>query len=318
MFSFEKDICIDKISLWLDSRRKREFGFISHAHADHIARHNKILCTPATARFLKLRLKNPSCMAHPYKEPLQLEDHTIELHPAGHILGSAQVKISNGKTSLLYTGDFRMGNSRTVEPFAYCKADIVIMETTFGLPQYKVPPRKEVEIQLVDTCRDLLQKNRVPVVFAYSLGKGQEALKILTDAGLRVAVDYNMLKYVSIYQEFGISFQTFEKFKRSAFRDRILLLPPSYRYHRYIKSLPGVFTIFLSGWGVAANAERRFGVDKVLPMSDHADYDQLLKFVAEVKPELVYCTHGMKSFVNTLIGEGFNAFELSSDNSFKA
>jgi Cft2 family RNA processing exonuclease len=314
LFSYDKDICIDRISLWLDSKRKREFGFISHAHADHIAPHNRILCTPATARFLGLRLKNPSCHTLVYSEALQYEDYSIELHPAGHILGSAQIKISNDNTSLLYTGDFRLEKSRTVEPFSYCKADIVIMETTYGIPQYKVPPREEVEVQLVDSCRNLLRENRVPVVFAYSLGKGQEALKVLTDAGLRVAVDYSMIRFVSIYQEFGINFQPFEKFRRSAFKNRVLLLPPAYRYYRYLKSIPGVFTFFLSGWGLGPNAERRFGVDKVIPMSDHADYEQLLKFVDNVKPEIVYCTHGMKSFVDTLKTEGFNAYELSAEN----
>jgi len=314
LFSFEKDIYIDELSLWLDSRRKREFGFISHAHADHIARHKKILCTPATARFLAMRLKNPSCEIIQFNDSYPLNDHTIELHPAGHILGSAQIKISNGKTSLLYTGDFRIGSSRTVEPFSYCSADIVIMETTFGTPAYKVPPREDTESQLVEMCHELLRNDRVPVVFAYSLGKGQEVLKILTDAGLRVAVEYHMLRYVSVYQEFGIHFKPFEKFKRSLFRGRVLLLPPMYRHQRYIKSLPGAYSIFLSGWALGANAEKRFGVDKVLPISDHADFNQLLEFVSKVNPAEIYCTHGMKTFVNTLTNAGYKAFELGAES----
>jgi Cft2 family RNA processing exonuclease len=311
LFRFEKDLCIDDIQLWLDSKRKRELGFVSHAHADHIANHKKILCTPATGRFLKKRLKKPNYTAIPYKEPFEIKDSTVQLFPAGHMLGSAQIKISNASGTLLYTGDFKIDASRTAEKFEFTEADIVIMETTFGSPSYELPPRKDIEDELITTCRELLKQNRVPIVFAYSLGKGQEALKILSDAGLRVAADYNILKYVPVYQEFGISFKVCEKFKRSEFRDKVLLLPPSFRYHRFIQSLPGRYSIFLSGWAMHAKAEQRFSMDRVLPLSDHADFRQLLEFVHKVKPEVVYCTHGMQSFISILKSEGFNAFPLN-------
>ncbi len=310
MFSFDKDIRIDDIRLWLDSRRKRDAGFISHAHADHFANHKRIICTPATGRFLEKRLRNPRYESLPYHHRLEMDDYTLETYPAGHILGSAQIKISNSSMSLLYTGDFKLEPSRTVEPFEYAKADIVIMETTFGKPHYRTPPRQEVEDQLITTCTDLLRQNRVPVVFAYSLGKGQEALKILSGAGLRVAVDYSILKFVPIYQAFGVTFPVFEKFKKSEFRDRVLLLPPSFRHHRYIKSLPGVYSIFLSGWGLDERSRSRFGVDRVIPLSDHADFSQLMQFVENVKPECIYCTHGMKTFIDILNAAGFRAFEL--------
>jgi len=310
VFTFDKDIIIDDIELWLDSKRVRELGFISHAHADHIARHKKIICTPTTAQFLKKRLKNPNVLSSEFGQPIPMNQHTINLFPAGHILGSAQIKIESKQGSLLYTGDFKIKSSRTVENFKFVNTNILIMESTFGLPKYTLPPRENVEDELIETCRQLLKKGRVPVVFAYALGKGQEALKILTDAGLPVAADYEIIKFLPVYQSQGIEFGTFKKFKRSEFRGSVLLLPPRYRYQRYIRSLDGVYRIFLSGWGMDDGAARRLFVDRVLPISDHADYNELIQLVETTKPNVVYCTHGFTQFVDALNNAGFNAFHL--------
>jgi len=243
--------------------------------------------------------------------PLEINDTKITLHPAGHILGSSQIKIVKQGTSLLYTGDFRISPSRTAEPFEFVEADILIMESTFGLPHYKFPDRISVENDLVKLCARLLKSGKTPVVLAYTLGKGQEALKILCDADLPVAVDYSILRFVPIYQKHGVDIKKFTKYRKSDINGRILLLPVNARYQRRIKSLSNIYTIYLSGWGIDKTAQNRLGVDKVLPLSDHADFDELIRLVETINPKKVYCTHGFDKFVDILRNAGYHAELLS-------
>ena len=194
-----------------------------------------------------------------------------------------------------------------METFEFVETDVLIMETTFGQAQYRMPSKQEVEDRLVERCRHLLTQNKIPIVLAYSLGKGQEALKILTDAGLPVAVEEQIVRFVPTYQKYGVEFGPFEKFDRNNLRGKVNLLPVNYRFHRFYKRLSNGYTIYLSGWGMEPYAERRFGVDEVIPLSDHADYHQLFKLVETIKPKEVYCTHGFPQFVNELKAAGYRA-----------
>ena len=307
MFSYDRDILIDHLNLWLDSKRVKEFGFISHGHADHIARHKKIICSNPTADIIKIRLKNPYFHSMQYGEILEINGSKVSMHPAGHILGSSQIKIETAEGLLLYTGDFRISPAKTVEPFQFVKTDILIMETTFGLPHYKFPSRKSMETELLELCSSALKAGKTPVIFAYTLGKGQEALKIISDAGLPIAVDYPILRFVPIYQKHGIEFQKFKKFKKSDLSGKVNILPVNARYRRDFRNADNLFTIYLSGWGIDKSAEYRLGVDKVLPLSDHADYDELIQLVETIKPQKIYCTHGFDQFVDSLNNAGFHA-----------
>ncbi len=313
-FTFDKSIYLPDLNLWLDSRKIKDFGFVSHAHGDHIARHKQILCSQPTADFLRIRLKNPYYKALEYGDVLELNEHKISLHPAGHILGSSQIRIENSEGSFLYTGDFRIKPAKTAERFEFVKADVLIMESTFGLPHYKMPPRQEVENELVNLCEDLLKQGKTPAVFGYSLGKGQEAAKILAEAGLPLAVDYMISRYIPIYKKYGIEFPPLEKLRRSETEGKVLLLPSGIqKTRRFLKKIDNVYTIFLSGWGIDKSAVYRYGVDKVLPFSDHADFDELLELAQAVKPQEIYCTHGFDKFVNILRSEGFRAYPLEKD-----
>jgi len=311
MFELEKkSIHIPAVNLYLDDRRKRNFGFVSHAHSDHLARHISILCTPVTARLAELRLKTTQYTELEFDRFLVINSHKIKLVPAGHVLGSAQIYIESENGSLLYTGDFRTKPSRTADKFRLQKADTVIMETTFGLPRYRFPKREEIEDQLLEIIKSKLETGIPVLVFAYTLGKAQEALHVISRAGLPVAVEYNILRYAKIYEKFGIRFGPYEKFKRSEYRDKVIILPSQYARQRYVASLPQTFKIYLSGWGMDESAKYRLGVDVVLPFSDHADFDELIEFAAGTGARTIYCTHGFDDFVTVLRREGINAKPL--------
>jgi Cft2 family RNA processing exonuclease len=305
-------IYVPAADLYLDASRKKPYGFISHAHSDHLARHQTVVCTPETAQLLKMKLKQTNYLPLPYAQSYSLHQAVLTLFPAGHILGSAQILIETAEGTVLYSGDFRLSESRTAQKITVCRADVLIMESTFGLPHYLFPPRQSVEEELLDLLQKNLAAQITPVVFAYSLGKGQEALHLLGNSGLPVAVHERILGYARVYQKFGLDFGKFEKFRKEAWQGKILLMPIQARYERFFSALENKFTIYLSGWGMDPQAARRFRVDRVLPYSDHADYRELIEFAQRVNPKVVYCTHGFEQFITTLRSHGIDARSLQS------
>ena len=237
---------------------------------------------------------------------------SISLHPAGHILGSAQILIESDKGRLIYTGDFRTKQARTVENYQSIKCDTLIMETTFGRPHYKFPPRENVEMDLLQLVTDKLAAGLIPVIFAYPLGKAQEILHLISNSGIKIAADYSILRLAYIYKKYGVSFGEYEKFRRSEFRDKVLLMPVSFRHQRFIKNIPNKYTIFMSGWGMDASAKFRLQVDRVMPYSDHADFDELVQIAVDSDASEIYCTHGFDDFVTMLRNLGLNAHPLVS------
>jgi Cft2 family RNA processing exonuclease len=298
---------IKPLQLYLDSRKRQPFGYISHAHSDHIANHQKILASPPTYDLIRIRLKKPQVQTLPFFKTVTVQNASVRLLPAGHILGSSQFYLEAENQSLLYTGDFRTKQSRTAESFAFQTCDILIMETTFGIPHYRFPDREEVETCLIKKLTEKLNAGIVPIVFAYTLGKGQEILHLLSHAGLPVAVDYSILKYVNVYTKHGIQFGAYDKFRTSSYKDKVLLMPVHMRHQRFVKMLEKKYLIYMSGWGMDAHAAARFGVDLVLPYSDHADYDELLAFIEHISPKEIYCTHGFDQFVDILNNKGYRA-----------
>lgn len=308
LFEIEgSSVFIPQAGLYLDDRRKRAFAFASHAHSDHFAKHDQILCTPQTAALLGKRLKNSRYLICPFRKPMEINGVRITLYPAGHILGSAQVLLEYEGQSLLYTGDFRTATSRTAEPFELIEADTVIMETTFGRPHYTFPSRADSEQKLLNEIHNALESGRTPVIFGYTLGKAQEALSIISGANMPVAVEYSILRFIHIYQKFGTHFGAYTKFRRSDDQKGAVLLPASHKRHKYVQNIKNVYTIYLSGWGMDSSSRFRFGVDTVIPFSDHADFEELIAFAKDTHAKTVYCTHGFDSFIHTLREHGVNA-----------
>ncbi len=312
MFTIDqKTIYLPDAGLYLDSRKRRKFGFASHAHADHLASHDQILASPATCDLARLRTKAASRLIPlEYDTPYEINQGKITLYPAGHILGSAQLIYESDGRKLLYSGDYRPGKSHTVEDAVIPRADVLIMETTFGRPHYVFPPREEVEAELVAIVREKLAAGMTPVVFGYSLGKGQELMHVLSNAGLPLAVEYSILRFVRIYQKYGVTFGPHEKFRRSEPYGKVLLLPAHQRSMRYIQRLENTYKIYMSGWAVDEKTQFRLGVDRALPYSDHADFNELMQYVGQVGAEEVYCTHGFDDFVTILKQRGVNAQKL--------
>jgi DNA ligase-1 len=239
----------------------------------------------------------------------------LMLLPAGHIFGSAQFFLETNNGSMLYTGDFKLRPGRSAEPTEWRHAETLIMETTFGLPRYRLPPTDEVIGQIVAFCRDALEAGAVPVLLGYSLGKAQEILCSLTGAGLKPMLHGSVHQMTRIYEQFGQSFCEYERYRADEVAGKVLICPPSANRSRMLERIPDKRVAMFSGWAVDPNAVYRYQVDAAFPLSDHADYTDLLRYVELVQPQRVLTLHGFAAeFARDLRERGIDAWALSEQN----
>lgn len=307
MFHYDGGLKLTRIDLAIDICRRQPRGFISHAHSDHLGRHELAFCTPATARLYQHRMGPRQVKEMPYRLPLEWEDVRLTTFPAGHIFGSAMLLAEDGEQSLLYTGDFKLGESATAERAEPPKADVLVMESTFGHPQYRLPPRKQVVEQLLDLVQAALQQGATPVIQAYVLGKAQEVTRILTSAGVPVLQHPAIYAISRIYEACGCPLGECREYPGHPISGHAVVTPPAGQRVAPLEGIRRKVTIGVSGWAAAPHTRRWLKTQHALPLSDHADYDELLDLVRRVEPQVVYCTHGPESFVGQLQQLGYDA-----------
>ncbi len=307
----EGELYLPDLHLWLDSRRRRLRAFVSHAHTDHMAAHRLSFLTDCTERFFHQRMGRRATVAIPFHEPRPLAQSTIEFIPAGHILGSAQLLITDpAGRRLVYTGDFKLRARPGVEPGDVVQADVVIMEATYGHPRWRFQDRAFLEQQLVSAIERAFDRGQQPIVLAYALGKAQEALCLLSRHGLRVAVHASVAEYLPTYEAYGTVFGPYEALDLDAVEGRVLLVPMGCHRTAPFRAMAATYTIFLSGWGLDPRSKYRYGVDEVLPLSDHADFDELVEYVEGSRARRVYTVHGSADFARYLSTQGIEAYHL--------
>lgn len=309
MFTYgPKGICVTGSDFWIDAHRKVDFSFISHGHSDHLRNHNHILATPATLRFQDIRGKQRQVTPLEFGETYNYKDLKIQLYPAGHILGSAMIRVEKDGTSLLYTGDFKMKPSWTAEPIDIPQTDILIMESTFGSPEYVFNETKENLLeQLDDFIESCFTQNVRPVVLAYNLGKSQEAMKMLGDHGYVVRVNKAAWELAQVYQDFGIEFKYCSLWNEEDLKPgEVLIMPPHLANSRAMLAMANKRTVLLSGWA-NGNGGFRYRSNHAIPLSDHADFTDLVRFVKIANPKKVYTTHGFHNFPIHLRAIGLDA-----------
>jgi DNA ligase-1 len=309
-------IYLPQIDLWLDAHRPADTSFVSHAHFDHLALHKRIIASAGTARLMATRLPGErEEIVVPFRQPFAFADAELTLFPAGHIFGSAMLRAARAGESLLYTGDFKLRPGRSAEPCEPPRADVVIMETTFGLPRYVFPPTAEVLAAIIKFCRQTLEDGEVPVLFGYSLGKSQEILSGLADAGLPIMLHPQTAKMTRIYEELGQTFPAHRAFALGEVAGHVVVCPPQANQSSWLRKIKPRRTAAITGWASDPAAIYRYQCDAAFPLSDHADYADLLKFVELVQPKRVYTVHGFtEEFARTLRERGIEAWALGQDN----
>ncbi|HYE29844.1 MAG TPA: ATP-dependent DNA ligase [Methylomirabilota bacterium] len=312
---------LPEFNLWLDSHLPQqgpERVFVSHAHSDHIAPHREIICSEPTSRLMHARIEG-NWIEHklPFLQSCDFSaenPYRITLLPAGHIFGSAMSLVEGKGSSLLYTGDFKLRTGLSAEKCEPREADILIMETTYGRPEYRFPPTEAVVSGIVRFCREALDNEETPVLLGYSLGKSQEILCSLGEAGLPIMLHGTVHRLTKIYEQFGHCFPAYEKYEAGNARGKVLLCPPNVSNSAMLRNLGKVRLAVLTGWAVDPNCRFRYQAHAAFPISDHADFTDLVSFVHQVKPKKVYTLHGFAAdFARTLRDLGYDALALSEE-----
>lgn len=310
---YDNGIHLPGPDLWLDPHVRRARAVVSHAHADHVQRHEHVLASAATAAMMRLR-GTFGCRYEILKfgQTVELGDAKVTLYPAGHVLGSAQVLVEWNDTRLLYSGDFKLRPGLSSEPIEVPQAEIVIMETTFGKPRYRFPPTAEIAERIRRFCTEALEQGCAPVLFCYSLGKGQEVLACLQDVDFPIYLHAAHWEMSRLYTEFGVKLPTFRKYlPGQKHLDGVLLCAANCRRSPWFERIARVRTAYVSGWALDAGACWRFRTDAAFPLSDHADYDDLLEYVARTGATRIHTMHGFaKEFARDLCRAGYLASPL--------
>ncbi len=240
----------------------------------------------------------------------------VTLLPAGHIFGSAQFYLEEDGESLLYTGDFKLRPGLSAERAEWRQAHTLIMETTFGLPKYRFPPTQEVMAEMVRFCAECLEEGQTPVLLGYSLGKAQEILCALVRAGMTPMLHGSVHKMTEIYRKLQPGFPCeYEKYDAKEIAGKVLICPPSANRTTMLTRIQNRRTAVLTGWAVDPGSKFRYGCDAAFPLSDHADYEDLVRYVELVKPTRVLTLHGFASeFAADLRRRGVEAWALTGEN----
>lgn len=310
MFHFDRGLKLTKADLAIDFRRRQPRAFVSHAHIDHMARHELALCTPDTAALYRFRFGPRATLELPYGEPVDWGGLRLTTFPAGHCLGSAMLLAEDGDRSLLYTGDFKLGESATAVRAELPRADVLVIECTYGQPLYRHPPRDRVLDELFTLVREALDRGATPVIEAYVLGKSQEVTRLLTGAGFPVLQHPKIYEVSQVYRARGVDLGDCHRYADHPLPGHVVIVPPRMHRHGRLAGLRKTVTFAVTGWAVHERTRERLGVDHAIPLSDHADYNELFEAVQRVAPRIIYCTHGPESFVDGLRAAGHNAHPL--------
>lgn len=316
--TYPKGIYLPEADLWLDPHFGGKRAFISHAHSDHVARHEMTFCSEVTRDLMKTRYGYKSegemCVL-PMREVVEWEGWELRLLPAGHIIGSAMLHLTrkaDGAT-LLYTGDYKLRQGLSSERCELLQADSLIMECTFGLPQFTFPTTAQVVGQVLKFAQETLEDGGIPVLLGYSLGKAQEILCALAEAGYPVMVHKSIWDMTRAVAPLLGRLPDYRLFDAAQAAGHVLLFPPSNGRSIAIKKLKVCRTAMLTGWALQPGAKFRYQVDEIFPLSDHADYPELVETVEEVKPRRVWLVHGYtREFAADLRLRGFEAWTLES------
>ncbi|QGA80535.1 MBL fold metallo-hydrolase RNA specificity domain-containing protein [Candidatus Nanohalobium constans] len=296
-----------------DSRNSQgDINLVSHAHFDHMhLSDSEVVCSELTAKLAGARAG---------KEVKRTEHDRVELYNSGHILGSSAAKIK-GEKSVLYTGDVSLRDRVYLDGFNPVSADILVVESTYGIPAYRFPEQRVIENRI----KDFIQNEGSPLIlFGYSLGKAQKIQKLAEQATERPILAHGSVKNMNDVVEESAEKEfraiPYGENKELMEDNGILVAPSNTSQSDWVEKLvdkTGAVKAGFSGWATTDSFKYRGGYDETFQLSDHCDFDGLVKLVEEVDPEKVYVQHGFdEEFASYLKREkGFNARALKQNQS---
>jgi putative mRNA 3-end processing factor len=302
----------------IDPVRPVRRALITHGHSDHArAGHGAVLATRETLAIMAVRYGEGfagTTQAAALGETIDLGGVAATFHPAGHVLGSAQIAIEGGGTRIVVSGDYKRAPDPTCRPFEVVPCDVFITEATFGLPVFRHPDTRAEVAKLLESVR--LFPERAHIVGAYALGKAQRLMSLIRRAGWDRPIHIHgaLEKLTALYQAEGADLGEVSKVatqQRGELAGAIVICPPGSIQDLWSRRFPDPVTAFASGWMRVRARARQRGVELPLIVSDHADWDDLCRTIGETGAGEVWVTHGQEdALVHWCVTQGIRARQL--------
>jgi len=310
----DKGIYCPQANVYLDPWKPVEKALITHGHSDH-ARwgHQWYLCVEEALPVIQHRLNTTSpVQTVRYGETITINGVHFSFHPAGHIIGSAQIRIEHHGDTWVFSGDYKTENDGISTPFAPIKCNTFISETTFGLPIYNWKPQTEIFNNINDWWRKNKEEEKTSVLTCYTLGKAQRILRNI-DTSIGKIFTHGAVENINrVVREQNIAlpethFVT-KEMKKNEWVGGLVLCPPSAVGSPWIQKFNPYSLGVASGWMSLRGTRRRRGADRGFALSDHADWHGLNNVIRETGADKIFTTHGYaETFAKWLREKGFDA-----------
>ena len=299
---------------YIDPWRPVERALITHGHGDHArAGSRAYLAVPESEGILRTRLgADVPLQTLAYGRTLRVGKATVSFHPAGHVLGSAQIRIAARGQVMVVSGDYKVEPDATCAPFEPVACDTFVTESTFGLPIYRWQPHRETFAEIDAWWAANAAAGRASVLFCYAFGKAQRILAGV-DASIGPIVCHGAVEPLNrAYRAAGVALPdtrlVSEITDKSVFRQALVLAPPSAAGSTWMRRFGDYSDAFASGWMRLRGARRRRGVDRGFVLSDHADWSGLQRAIRDTGAQRVIVTHGYEAtMVRWLCENGLDA-----------
>lgn len=295
---------------YIDPWKPVNRAVVTHSHADHSYRGNQDYLVPAEGEKLsRIRLGDEANIStQKYGETTVSNGVTISFHPAGHVLGSAQVRVEYKGEVWVISGDYKLMPDATCAPFEPVKCHHFVTEATFGLPIYRWQPTEYIFEEINTWWRRNQEKGKASVLFAYSLGKSQRVMNGIDRSIGRIFTHGAVERLTQAYRETGVDMPDTTYVgsveNKKEFIGSLVMAPPSAQQAvGWLRRFGSHSTAFASGWMMVRGARRQRAVDRGFVLSDHADWPELLRAIASAEAETVYVTHGFSEEVVRWLNE---------------
>ena len=294
-------------NFYIDPWGGAETALITHAHSDHARRGSaSYIATQQSEDVLRLRLGDIKLKTVSYGEKFKIGNVWVSFHPTGHVLGSAQIRLEHGDDVWVVSGDYKRDYDPTCEGFEVVECNTFITEATFGLPVYAWRPSSEIAKNIYDWWQSDLE--RPSLIFAYAFGKSQRILAELANyTDKTVYLHGAVTRLTETYRQQGVRMVPTQNVtdmpKTHTFAGDLVLAPPSAHRSHWMKRFKTPQTGFASGWMQVRGNRRRRGYEQGFVLSDHADWNGLVRTIDETKAKRVLVTHGQSDVLARYLQE---------------
>jgi putative mRNA 3-end processing factor len=286
---------------FIDPVRPVERALITHGHSDHArSGHASVLATLQTLDIMAIRYGDGfagATQGAALGETIDLNGVKVTFHPAGHVLGSAQICVEHNGVRIVASGDYKRQPDPTCVPFEPVKCDVFITEATFGLPVFRHPPDREEMGRLLKSVAQFPERSHL--IGAYALGKAQRVIRLLRDLGYAepIYIHGALARLSEYYESQGVALgqlepATLEKGSKRDFAGAVVVGTPSAFVDRWARRFPDPVACYASGWMRIRQRAKQIGVELPLIISDHSDWDELTDTIVETGAAEVWVTHG--------------------------